>query len=343
VEEYVQIAFESKCICYLSAVLKEAGEVKQRAQASGFFWRHEGIPYLVTNRHCIVGRDGSNKPIGSFFPNALQVYFLEKGEKITENATFYRRRSIEIALWKDGYPDWLEHPLGAKIDIAAMPLDSPTLLSVDCVNDRKELSDWKAEAGVDCFIVGYPEKISGPEGTPIWKRASIASEPQLDYRDLPMFLCDSATRKGLSGSPVFGKAQGLLDSEGRRIDPYSDRLTFFGHWNVFLGIYAGREGNEQDGFQLGRVWRSSALSELLDAKKVATDPFAVSAPSPTQGRARPREGAPTSVLGALCLPKSHRISAGNRPHRALPGGGRARPGGAARLDSGLWWPIPPFG
>jgi hypothetical protein len=43
---------------------------------------------------------------------------------------------------------------------------------------------------------------------------------------------------------------------------------------------------------------------------------------------RPRDGAPPLVLGALSLNPSHRSSAGHRRKRALPGGGRARPGGA---------------
>jgi hypothetical protein len=53
-----------------------------------------------------------------------------------------------------------------------------------------------------------------------------------------------------------------------------------------------------------------------------------------QGSARPREDAPTLVLGALCLPKSHRNSAGNRciaPSRGEVGRG---PAALARLDSG---------
>ncbi len=54
----------------------------------------------------------------------------------------------------------------------------------------------------------------------------------------------------------------------------------------------------------------------------------------TEGRARPREDAPRLVLGALWFRSSHRCSAGNGCKCALPGGGRARPSGAARLDSG---------
>lgn len=271
----VEIAFESKCVCYLSAILTDEGEVTARAQATGFFWRHDGAPYLVTNRHCIVGRDNLNRPIGSFFPNALQVYYWEKGGAASSTATFHRMTGIQVNLWKDGHPDWLEHPLGASIDLVAMPLENPNMLSVNCINDRLLYPTWKAEAGANCFIVGYPEKISGPMGTPIWKRASIASEPRLNYDNLPVFLCDSATRKGLSGSPVFGKALGLFDAHGKRIDPYDNDLSFFGHWNVFLGVYAGRVGDEQDGFQLGRVWRGSVLSELLDANQLAADPFAI--------------------------------------------------------------------
>lgn len=272
--EIFRVSFESKCICYISAIYKHDYVIERIGPCTGFFWRHENIPYLVTNRHCVTGRDEFNCPIGSTgrIPTHLQVYFPQEQEKIGTDAHIYKSCAIEVALYDDGQPTWFEHATGKTIDIAAIALDQPYPVKVHCVNDREQIKDWMIEAGSDCFIVGYPEGLGGPEGTPIWKRGSIASEPELDYKETPCFLCDSATRPGLSGSPVFGKAVGQFGPEGRRLEVSVSRPQFFGYWPIFLGIYSGRYGDETDGFQLGRVWKATALQELFDSKTIATNP-----------------------------------------------------------------------
>jgi hypothetical protein len=257
----------------------EVGILK-RASCTGFFWRDAGVPYLVTNRHCVTGKDHLNEIVAThgFEPTHIQIYFYERGKAITEGVTMYYPKAVEVSLFSDGEPEWFEHPSGTTVDVIAIALDSPSILSVDCVNDRKFYDEWKPEAGSDCFIVGYPEGVSGSDGTPIWKRASIATEPELDYKQLPIFLCDSATRPGLSGGPVFGKAYGFFDQKHRRIDPYQDGIVFLGHWPVFLGVYAGREGLEADGFQLCRIWKKAVLTDLISNKKKAASPFVRIAP-----------------------------------------------------------------
>ena len=273
--EVASISFESKCVCYISALYKNDQGVLNRAPCTGFFWRDGGVPYLVTNRHCVTGKNHLNEIFSEqgFAPTHLQIHFHERGQAIAEGVTLYHWKAVEVSLFIEGEPEWFEHPMGATVDVVAIALNSPANLSVDCVNDRKFYEGWKAEAGADCYIVGYPEGVSGSEGTPIWKRASIATEPELDYQQKPIFLCDSATRPGLSGGPVFGKAHGFFDQQYKRIDPYQDGVVFLGHWPIFLGVYSGREGAEQDGFQLCRVWKKAVLTDLISNKKKASSPF----------------------------------------------------------------------
>ena len=272
----VTVSFESKCICYLSAIQKVNGEIRTRASATGFFWRSASIPYVITNRHCVTGKDHRNILLpGAFEPSHLQIYLHEKGQKISPDVTMYNGKAIEVSLFEEGNPVWFEHPTGRLVDVVAIALDEPEALSVDCINDRKTYDSWNVEAGSDCLIVGFPEGLSGAEETPVWKRASVASEPNLNYKGLPVFLCDTATRRGLSGGPVFGRAIGFFDQLSKPIDPYGPGPQFFGHWPVFLGIYSGREGYEDDGFQLGRVWKRSALFEIIENRTRAESPFVI--------------------------------------------------------------------
>jgi len=70
--------------------------------------------------------------------------------------------------------------------------------------------------GMDAFILGFPKGIAHQQLLPIWKRGSIATEPEIPREDdLPVFLVDTATREGMSGAPVllrsfsgYGRADG---------------------------------------------------------------------------------------------------------------------------------------
>ena len=69
---------------------------------------------------------------------------------------------------------------------------------------------------------------------PIWKRGSIASEPELPADDLPLFLVDSNTYKGMSGSPVYARTIGGYLSKQHEVFQMAARST------RFLGVYSGR-------------------------------------------------------------------------------------------------------
>lgn len=206
----------------------------------------------------------------SFDPTHLQIYFRVPQPETEPGLRHYKNERVAAKLWKDGDPDWLEHPKGRSIDVVALDFTSAGF-EVHCVNDKQPIKNWEIEAGTDCFIVGFPEALAGSEGTPIWKRASIASEPNLDYKGLPVFLCDSATRKGLSGAPVFAKLLGNFGQQGQPFPKAGPQV--FGYWTNFIGIYTGREGHEDDGFQLGRVWKTETIEEIVEGCKRADSPF----------------------------------------------------------------------
>jgi hypothetical protein len=100
--------------------------------------------------------------------------------------------------------------------------------------------------GKEVFVLGYPfgQLALRLSLHPIWKRASIATE--LDYlvEHLPMFLVDTASRSGMSGSPVIYVA---------------------GQFQQFVGVYSGRYGaDDLNDVQLGRVWRAPLVQEIID-------------------------------------------------------------------------------
>lgn len=87
----------------------------------------------------------------------------------------------------------------------------------------------------------------------------IATEPDLDYDRLPMFLIDCRTRKGNSGSPVIAHR----DPGPHLMD--DGTMTIWGTpVHRMMGIYSGRMNEESD---IGMVWKASALQELIESIK----------------------------------------------------------------------------
>jgi hypothetical protein len=124
--------------------------------------------------------------------------------------------------------------------------------------------------GSEVFVLGYPRGLVHTGVFPIWKRGSIASEPQAsvsldghEYKE--MFYVDALTKEGMSGSPVIalGKAgdQFCTDDGGQVSLPKDSTM--------FVGIYAGRQGitNAEYELSLGRVWKAHEAFKLLTSYK----------------------------------------------------------------------------
>ena len=93
---------------------------------------------------------------------------------------------------------------------------------------------------------------------PIWKRGSFASEPKLQADELPIFLIDTATNEGMSGSPVFIRTRGALLENG---DTVGDGIH-----TRFIGVYSGRYGDDEFKAQLGRAWHRMIIDQVIDER-----------------------------------------------------------------------------
>ena len=103
-------------------------------------------------------------------------------------------------------------------------------------------------------IIGYPGGLAVGGGWPVWKTGHIASDPDLDYNNLPGFLVDVTARAGMSGSPVVLRLSG-----GYRLLDGSHILAQGGTATLFLGVYSAQFRREE----LGVVWRPQVIREIL--------------------------------------------------------------------------------
>jgi hypothetical protein len=182
------------------------------------------------------------------------------------------------------------------------------------------------------------KRVIGPApDCPASKRLQVSSTPQASGVTMPRPV--TTTRR--ISAPQIGSIQlfRLIHAPRRRCNnrlaqPWAraqSRQSLSGWKHTHYWLAAGGWLKSGSDFLVRTPWHPSLLTRT--AFSLRTPPrSALRTELPlrrcaTEGRARPRDGAPRLLLGTLWFKYSPRSSTGNGCKRALPGGGRARPGG----------------
>ncbi|MCY4303443.1 MAG: hypothetical protein OXC62_01445 [Aestuariivita sp.] len=248
------------------------------ASGTCFFVSSPNGLILITNRHNFTGRDNitrktihdqcalPNHAVVSIYPTSqsdIGADFLSgTSDSSQADKVFLSTNEVHYHIDLEdhdnpGEPSWVEHPtLGKHADIVALPVKELE----DTIGKESRVLDLSAPwyrwgVGSELYVIGYPfGHVSAP--FPIWSKGFMASEPDIDISELPIFLIDCRSRKGQSGSPVWGRfgLGDVVEHEGKRFTPK-------GIINHFLGVYSGRLNSESD---LGFVWKRSCIEELVN-------------------------------------------------------------------------------
>lgn len=239
-------------------------ESQTLSSGTAFFWKKDGRLFLVTNWHVLTGMNPfTGQPISEHGgqPDHLivrmQARFFSGSQPI--EARVPRLLQLRDAASE---PRWLVHPeYGKLVDVAVLPVEESPLYSPSPINDMSTTS-VPTTVGSDVFVLGYPLSRAAIDGFPIsaakypiWKRGSIASEPQVGDDDEPI-LIDTASRPGMSGSPVIRRSPGnVVIGAMRSMSPDHTQL---------LGLYSGRlTTNDPLDAQLGLVWRIALVEQII--------------------------------------------------------------------------------
>lgn len=234
------------------------------AWGTGFTYKLQDKYYLITNWHNVTGRNPiAKKPIADHagIPDMFSTTFREKGNP----GVCYRN---EVRLYFDDEmtkPKWLIHPtFRENVDVVAIELE-PALTnkySFFPINENDFDNDIPPEISDSVFIIGYPFDEPQYIELPIWKKGSIATEPTVNRDQTPKLLIDTATRPGLSGSPVIYQRTGIHKMfDGKLKDD-----SIIGRIRNFLGIYSGRLGKDEFQAQLGIVWKAKVIEEIINGQ-----------------------------------------------------------------------------
>lgn len=229
---------------------------------TGFMWKVDGQIFLITNWHNVSGINPfTGKHLSNTLaePNSIRVWWNTRGQLGNKFAMNHPIRDGE------GRPLWWIHPKhGRKVDVVALPISPSDQAEPYPINTMDNFANLQVQVGVELFVLGYPFGI-GPGGLPIWKRASLASEPELAgaSQDLHMLL-DTASRPGMSGSPIIRRTWGTA--------PMADggvAMIAGGSATKFVGVYSGRiQAQDPLDAQLGIAWPAALVSEIVSGGRL---------------------------------------------------------------------------
>lgn len=249
------------------------GKIVRGGHASGFLWELGQELFLITNWHNVCAWDPVNDTALSkkaFTPNCVEL-IVELAHDVGDGRIRRDARQAVIDLFdSSGRPTWLEHPtFGHRVDVVAMKIGViDAKLNNRPINTYSEFVDFDVMVGDDVFVLGFPLGLDGGPRLPIWKRASVATEPHYDLDQLPRILIDTATRQGMSGAPAIVVRRGFTIPRGKEA-----RDGIFGVTETFLGVYSGRVGDDALGAQLGVVWKAAAVDEIVRNGVAGRTPF----------------------------------------------------------------------
>lgn len=240
--------------------LNETGTIF--STASSFLYNYKGRIFLITNWHNVTGRNPiTGKPLSNKHngvPDIFMTYLRLKDEPGSALKNI-------IPIYEDEHmskPRWLVHPdYKERVDVVAIELEKSDKFVYSPINSTNFDDDIPPEIADECFVIGYPFSEFRYLGIPIWKKASIATEPTVNEDQLPKLLIDTATRPGLSGSPVVFQRIGVhkVGADGNLKDD-----SIIGRIRSFLGIYSGRIGKGEIQAQLGIVWKGRVIKEIIE-------------------------------------------------------------------------------
>src|SRR5437867_278874 len=224
------------------------------ATATGFVVEKNNKRYLVTNRHVVLAcaQDQNPTNVGGWIC-ANKIAILHN-----------KLNHLGEWLWvtEDLFDDhnnkrWTEHPtLGAAADLVALPLQHMGDVKFYPLDMESRKADIVVGPADPVSIVGFPFGLATQGGLPVWKTGTVASDLDINIGGKPIFLVDTTSRPGMSGSPVYAVRSGAYRSSDGSL-----HTAIGGSIKKFLGVYS----EQIQAAELGGGWKAEAVMALYDS------------------------------------------------------------------------------
>lgn len=238
------------------------------ARGTGVFYSgNNETVNLITNWHIVTARNPYKLAGNINIPYKLRLHLHNKSGDNNLNISNIEICDIIINNKDGNSPKWFEHPtLKYKVDIVCIEIAKSVLNSFtyNYLNDFTN-TYFAVEVMDEVNVIGYPGSINGGNrALPIFKRGSIASEPNLDFDGLPCFLIDCKTTEGMSGSPVIASRFVIGNN--------SIQKSF-----QFVGVHSSSLTNADPVFstvttasEIAVVWKIHAIEDIVRNRSTGT-------------------------------------------------------------------------
>ncbi|WP_156026219.1 hypothetical protein [Xanthobacter sp. 91] len=288
-------------ITYSNVRLTMRRERHVLAIGSGFIYKKNSKFYIVTAWHNLSGRNShSLRPLHDIggLPDNIVVDFPVEYE--VGGIVYYSRVPIRISIDDGGGAKYLVHAQSwPRVDVAIIPIDLDSSFQVEMFLSTGEVREYewaifaqksrdikldipslegndlisvpyidvhqsriKHTVGDDLFLVGFPAGIVDRHINPIWKRATIATDPSMGWNGQSQFLVDAASRKGMSGCVAL-----YFSRDGNIPSPDGSTLMLLRPVYAIHGVYVGRIGDDLFEAQVGIIWDKKVINDIIDGKK----------------------------------------------------------------------------
>jgi hypothetical protein len=220
--------------------------------ATGFFYMQDKFLYLITSRHVVINETFDHRP------DYLQVSLHTNARDLQQ------RNDLSVPLYVNGVPQWYQHPSCNAIDVVAISVNDPNVLSDLCVlafNGGDIVSrEEPMPLGQDVLILGFPLGFHDTlHNLPIVRRATIASSFAHPFKGEPYFLTDGRLHRGMSGSPVIAKMPTNPETNG--VNDFS-AFRLLGVHSSSLDV-SDRDPDQDEKLALNSAWYASLIPEMI--------------------------------------------------------------------------------
>ena len=247
--------------------------------SSGFMYRRKGEWFLVCSWKGLTGIDPytinslPNWPTVTALdhytpPSGYMISFFRK-DIATKSVNLGERVQVFFTTNLDErLSSWFVHPKHRQgTDVAVIPLetieqDAPEALTLAA--NEIAMSAMSVQLADDIYIVGFP---FGTHLHPVWKRATVAQDPQLmtELAQPPYYLIDTGTYEGLWGAPVYRYSNFRYRTEDGKVLQISQ-----GSVAKLIGVFTGEFPVQKPGSnsKIGIVRPIELVNETIDAKSL---------------------------------------------------------------------------
>lgn len=222
--------------------------------ATGFFYMHDCYLYLVTSRHVVLNEVEEHRP------DHLRLSLHSDKHDLRQ------RTELSIPLYKDGLPQWYQHPRHtSSVDVVAVAVNNPhvsrdnelaTFTREDIVS-----ADTLLPLGQQVLILGFPLGFHDTvHNLPIVRNATVATSFSHPFKAEPYFLTDARLHRGMSGSPVIVQ----LRPKGGTDELPKPKWHLLGIHSSALDV-SDRDPEQDEKLALNSTWYASLLPEIIPA------------------------------------------------------------------------------